>query len=153
MQNSLWYQFYFLTERGRTGLAANRRDIARIMWTCNSQTWFFDNATFDRSASAFDNPDYVDVVIHSYFNRVEAAPEYSQYDDLEKRLADHPPITVPTTNMDGMSTAAKFTGERQHHVLAKVRHDPPPEARAAFAAAFWEFASRRNLRSPFRKLL
>jgi hypothetical protein len=95
----LWYQFYFQTDRGRAELLANRRDIARILWTRNSPCWHFDDATFDRSADAFDNPDYVDVVIHSYRHRLGLAAGYSPYEDLEKRLAAQPTITVPTITL------------------------------------------------------
>src|SRR4051812_5296642 len=79
VEAAFWYQFYFLTERGRAGLTANRRDIARLMWTRNSPTWHFDDATFERSAIAFDNPDYVDVTLHSYRHRLGQAPGYPPY--------------------------------------------------------------------------
>ncbi len=147
-----WYQFYFLTERGRAGLRANRRDIARILWTRNSPTWEFDDATFERSAVSFDNPDYVEVVIHSYRHRLGHAAGYPQYEDLEKRLATQPAIGVPTITLDGdadgvvpatdgSATAAKFSGRRQHRVVAKAGHNLPQEDPAAFAAAVWELAS------------
>ena len=83
----IWIQFYFATERGRAGLAANRNDIARLLWTNESPTWHFDDATFQRSAASFDNPDYVDVVIHSYRHRLGLAPGYPQYADVEAKLA------------------------------------------------------------------
>ena len=144
-----WYQYYFLTERGRAGLTANRRDIARIMWTRNSPTWNFDDATFDRSVEAFDNPDYVDVVIHSYRHRLGHAAGFAQYEDLEKRLAAQPPIAVPTITMDGgadgvvpatdgKSSALKFTGSRQHRIIANAGHNLPQEKPVAFAEAVWE---------------
>jgi len=153
VEAAFWYQFYFLTERGRAGLTANRRDIAKIMWARNSPTWHFDDATFERSAGTFDNPDYVDVVIHSYRHRLGHAAGYAQYDELEKRLAVLPVITVPTITIDGdadgvvpatdgKSTAAKFGPERQHRVFPNVGHNPPQEAPAAFAAAVWELASK-----------
>jgi pimeloyl-ACP methyl ester carboxylesterase len=153
VEAAFWYQFYFLTERGRAGLTANRRDIARIMWTRNSPSWHFDDATFARSAGAFDNPDYVDVTIHSYRHRLGHAAGHPQYEELERRLAAQPAITVPTITLDGAadgvvpatdgkSTAAKFTGERQHRVIANVGHNPPQEDPAAFAAAVWELASK-----------
>ena len=155
VEAAFWYQFYFLTERGRAGLAANRRDIARIMWTRNSPNWRFDDVTFDRSAANFDNPDYVDVTIHSYRHRLGAAPGYPAYADLEKRLAAQPIITVPTITLDGdadgvvaatdgSSTAAKFGGGRQHRVIPRVGHNPPQEDPVAFADAVWELASRMN---------
>jgi pimeloyl-ACP methyl ester carboxylesterase len=150
-----WYQFYFTTERGRAGLTANRRDIARLMWARNSPTWHFDDATFDRSAEAFDNPDYVDVVIHSYRHRLGLAAGYPQYEELEKRLAALPAITVPAITLDGdadgvvpatdgTSTAAKFTGGREHRVIPNIGHNLPQEDPTAFAAAVWELASNRR---------
>jgi pimeloyl-ACP methyl ester carboxylesterase len=150
-----WYQYYFLTERGHAGLTANRRDIARIMWTRNSPTWPFDDATFARSAEAFGNPDYVDVVIHSYRHRLGHVAGYPQYEDIEKRLAAQPAITVPTITMDGgadgvvpatdgKSSAAKFTGPRQHRVVPDVGHNLPQENPAAFAEAVWDLVSKAH---------
>ncbi len=155
IEAGLWYQFYFQTERGRAGLTANRRDIARIMWTRNSPNWHFDDATFDRSARAFDNPDYVDVVIHSYRHRLGLAAGCPPYEELEKRLAAQPAITVPTITLDGdadgvvpatdgKSTAAKFAGGRQHRVIPNVGHNLPEEDPAPFAAAVWELASKKS---------
>jgi pimeloyl-ACP methyl ester carboxylesterase len=153
VESGLWYQFYFTTERGRAGLTANRRDIARIMWARNSPNWHFDDATFDRSAAAFDNPDYVDVVIHSYRHRLGVAPGFPQYAELEARLAAQPTIAAPTITMDGdadgvvpatdgKSSAAKFAGERQHRVIPNVGHNLPQEDPKSFAAAVWELASK-----------
>jgi pimeloyl-ACP methyl ester carboxylesterase len=150
---AFWYQFYFLTERGRAGLTANRRDIARIMWTRNSPTWHFDDATFDRSTAAFDNPDYVDVVIHSYRHRLGHADGYPAYAEIEEKLAALPSITVPTITLDGDSdgvvpatdgkaSAAKFTGGREHRIVKNVGHNPPQEDPKAFADAVWELASK-----------
>jgi len=155
IESGLWYQYYFQTERGRAGLTANRRDIARILWTRNSPTWHFDDATFDRSADAFDNPDDVDVVIHSYRHRLGLAAGYPPYEELEKRLAAQPAITVPTITLDGdadgvvpatdgTSTAAKFVGGRQHRVIPNVGHNLPQEDPTAFAAAVWELASKKR---------
>jgi len=155
IEAGLWYQFYFLTERGRAGLTANRRDIARIMWSRNSPTWRFDDATFERSARAFDHADYVDVVIHSYRHRLGFAAGYPPYEDLERRLAALPAIAVPTITLDGdadgvvpatdgTSTAGKFVGERQHRVIPNVGHNLPQEDPVAFAAAVWELASRHR---------
>jgi pimeloyl-ACP methyl ester carboxylesterase len=155
IESALWYQYYFQTERGRAGLTANRRDIARILWAHNSPTWHFDDATFNRSAQAFDNPDYVDVVIHSYRHRLGLAAGYPPYEELEKRLAARPTITVPTITLDGdadgilpatdgKSTAAKFVGERQHRIIPNVGHNLPQENPTAFAAAVWELASRKR---------
>jgi pimeloyl-ACP methyl ester carboxylesterase len=125
------------------------------MWTRNSPNWHFDDATFDRSAEAFDNPDYVDVVIHSYRHRLGLAAGYPPYEELEKRLAAQPTITVPTITLDGdadgvvpatdgTSTAAKFVGGRQHRVIPNVGHNLPQEDPTAFAAAVWELASKKR---------
>ena len=142
----LWYQFYFLTERGRAGLTANRKDIARIMWERNSPTWHFDDATFARSAAAFDNPDYVEVVLHSYRHRLGAAAGYAPYAQIEQQLATLPVISVPTITMDGeadgvvpatdgKSTAAKFSGPRRHRTVPGAGHNLPQEAPKAFVDA------------------
>jgi pimeloyl-ACP methyl ester carboxylesterase len=155
VEAGLWYQYYFLTERGRAGLAANRRDIAKLLWTRNSPNWHFDDATFDRSAAAFENPDYVDIVIHSYRHRLGYAPGYSPYEEFEKRLATQPAIQVPAITLDGEadgvvpatdgeSTAAKFVGGRQHRVLPNIGHNLPQEDPAVFAAAVWELASKKG---------
>ena len=98
---ALWYQYYFQLERGRAGLAANRREIARILWRQWSPNWHFDEATFERTAVAHDNPDYVDVVIHSYRHRFARAEGDPRYADLQRRLAALPPITVPAITLDG----------------------------------------------------
>lgn len=155
VEAGIWYQYYFLTERGRAGLTANRRDIARLMWTRNSPSWHFDDATFERSAAAFDNPDYVEVVVHSYRHRLAHAPGYPEYEALEKRLAAQPVIAVPTITMDGdsdgvvpatdgKSTAAKFGPDRQHRIVPNVGHNLPQESPAAFADAVWELASKKR---------
>ena len=128
---ALWYQYYFQIERGRGGLAANRREIARILWTQWSPNWPFDDACFERTAVADDNPDYVDVVIHSYRHRFGLADGDPQYADIERRLAALPPITVPTITLDGAgdgvapatdgsASAAKFTGRRAHRVVPRA---------------------------------
>jgi pimeloyl-ACP methyl ester carboxylesterase len=145
----LWYQYYFQVERGRAGLAANRRDIARILWQQWSPNWHFDDATFERTAAAFDNPDYVDVVIHSYRHRFGLADGDPQYADLQRRLAELPAIAVPTITLDGdgdavapatdgARSAAKFTGRRSHHVIPRAGHNLPQEEPEAFAAAVME---------------
>jgi pimeloyl-ACP methyl ester carboxylesterase len=154
IESGLWYQYYFQTERGRAGLIANRREIARTLWLRNSPTWRFDEATLDRHASAFDNPDYVDVVIHSYRHRLGLAAGYPPYEDVERRLAAQPAIPVPTITMDGdadgvvpatdgRATAARFMGQRQHRVVPNVGHNLPEEAPREFADAVWELASSR----------
>jgi pimeloyl-ACP methyl ester carboxylesterase len=153
IEAGLWYQYYFQTERGRAGLTANRREIAKLLWTRNSPTWDYDDATFERSAEAFDNPDYVDVVIHSYRHRLGLAPGYPQYAELEQQLAAQPSIPVPTITLegdadgvvpatDGHASAHRFSAEREHRVLRQVGHNLPQENPTAFADAVWELASR-----------
>jgi pimeloyl-ACP methyl ester carboxylesterase len=146
---ALWYQYYFQLERGRAGLEANRREITKILWQQWSPNWHFDEACFERTAVAHDNPDYVDVVIHSYRHRygvVEGDPHYA---DLQRRLAELPVISVPTITLDGAAdgvasatdgkaNAAKFTGRRTHHVIPNAGHNLPQEEPEAFAAAVME---------------
>ena len=145
----LWYQYYFQVERGRAGLTANRRGIARILWQQWSPNWHFDDATFERTAVAHDNPDYVDVVIHSYRHRFGLADGDPQYAGLQRRLAALPAIPVPTITLDGdadgvvpatdgTAAAAKFTGRRSHHVIPRAGHNLPQEEPQAFAAAVME---------------
>jgi pimeloyl-ACP methyl ester carboxylesterase len=147
----IWTQFYFATERGRAGLAANRTEIARLLWTNESPTWHFDDATFRRSAASFNNPDYVDVVIHSYRHRLGLAPGYPQYADVEAKLAALPVITVPTVTLDGeanaiipandgQSSAAKFPDRRAHHRVPNAGHALPQQAPKVFADAIVEVA-------------
>jgi pimeloyl-ACP methyl ester carboxylesterase len=154
----IWYQYYFQTERGRAGLEANRRDIAHILWKNNSPTWHFDEATFNRAAAAFDNPDYVDIVIHSYRHRFGLAPGYPQYEEQEKQLALTPPITVPAITLDGAAdgvipatdgrgSAAKFTGPRIHRQIPNAGHNLPQEAPQAFADAVAELARNGKWRT------
>jgi pimeloyl-ACP methyl ester carboxylesterase len=146
---ALWYQYYFQLERGRAGLAANRREIARILWTQWSPNWPFDDACFERTAVAHDNPVYVDVVIHSYRHRFGLADGDPQYADIQRRLSALPPITVPTITLDGAgdgvapatdgtASAAKFTGRRAHRVVPRAGHNLPQEAPEAFSAAVME---------------
>jgi pimeloyl-ACP methyl ester carboxylesterase len=148
-EHRLWYQYYFHTERGRAGLAANRREIARMLWEDWSPDWDFDDATFDRAAVAHDNPDFVDVVIHSYRHRFGLAAGDPAYAELQHRLAPLPPITVPSVTLDGdadgvlpasdgRASAAKFTSRRIHRVVTGAGHNVPQEAPEAFAAAVME---------------
>ncbi len=119
-----WYQFYFATDRGQAGYEKYRRDFSRLIWRLASPRWAFDDATFDRSAAAFDNPDHVAIVIHNYRWRLGLAPGEPQYDDLEARLAALPAIAVPTITMEGDANgaphpeasayAARFTGKYEH---------------------------------------
>lgn len=152
VESGFWYQFYFGTERGRAGLEANRREIARTLWLRNSPSWKFDEATLDRHAAVFDNHDYVDVVIHSYRHRLGLADGYAAYAGVERRLAALPPITVPTITMDGgadgvvaatdgRATAHRFSGAREHRVIANAGHNLPEEAPRDFADAVWKLAS------------
>lgn len=152
LEAGFWYFFYFLTERGRAGLAANRREIAEVIWRRNSPEWAFDDAMLDCSAEAFENPDYVDVVIHSYRHRlghVDGAPEYEH---LERMLAAQPPIRVPAVTLDGLADgnfpasdaaagAAHFTGPREHRLVPAAGHNLPQEAPDAFAAAVVDVAA------------
>jgi pimeloyl-ACP methyl ester carboxylesterase len=144
-----WYQYYFQIERGRAGLAANRREIARILWRQWSPNWHFDDATFDRTALAHDNPDYVDVVIHSYRHRYGLADGDPRYADLERRLAAQPVIDVPTITLDGdadgvaaptdgKAFAAKFSRHRAHRIIPRAGHNLPQEEPEAFADAVME---------------
>ena len=146
---ALWYQYYFQLERGRAGLAANRREIARILWEQWSPNWQFDDACFDRTAAAYDNPDYVDVVIHSYRHRFGLAEGDPQYADIQRRLATLPVITVPSITMDGAgdgviaatdgaASAPKFAARRGHRVIPIAGHNLPQEEPEAFAAAVME---------------
>jgi pimeloyl-ACP methyl ester carboxylesterase len=152
IEAGFWYFFYFLTERGRAGLTANRRDIARVIWTRNSPAWSFDDAQLNRAAAAFDNPDYVEVVLHSYRHRLAAADGDPRYAELEQKLATLPPIAVPAVTLDGQADgnfpatdgtagAAHFTGPRRHHQVPLAGHNLPQEAPEAFAAAVLEARS------------
>ncbi|MET8045391.1 alpha/beta hydrolase [Micromonospora sp. NPDC005215] len=141
-----WYQYYFATERGRDGYDRNRRDFARLIWQTASPKWSFDEATFNRSATAFDNPDHVDIVIHNYRWRLALAPGESQYDEVEKRLAAKPKITVPSISLEGDANGAphlepavygkQFAGRYEHRTVGGgVGHNLPQEAPQAFADA------------------
>jgi len=144
-----WYQYYFQIDRGRAGLAANRRGIAAILWRQWSPNWRFDEACFERTAAAHDNPDYVDIVIHSYRHRYGLADGDPKYADIQRRLAALPAVTVPAITLDGdgdgvapatdgTAQAAKFTGRRIHRVIPRAGHNLPQEEPEAFAAAVME---------------
>ncbi|WP_249167229.1 alpha/beta fold hydrolase [Bradyrhizobium sp. JYMT SZCCT0428] len=146
---ALWYQYYFQLERGRAGLAADRRGIAKLLWQQWSPNWHFDDACFERTAVAHDNPDYVDVVIHSYRHRYGLAEGDPQYADLQRRLVAQPAIVVPTITLDGdgdgvspatdgSKSAPKFAGRRVHRVVPRAGHNLPQEEPEAFAAAVLE---------------
>ena len=141
-----WYQFYFATERGRSGYGKYRNDFARLIWQIASPKWSFDDVTFDRSAKAFDNPDHVSIVIHNYRWRLGLAEGEPQYDDLEKRLAAAPVIGVPTITLEGdangaphpepASYANKFSGKYTHRLLrGGIGHNLPQEAPHEFVQA------------------
>jgi len=141
-----WYQFYFATERGRLGYEKNRREFAKLIWQLASPRWNFDDATFERSAAAFDNPDHVAVVIHNYRWRMGLAEGEATYDALEKRLAAAPAITVPTITLEGDANgaphpepsayASKFSGKYAHRLITSgIGHNLPQEAPQAFAQA------------------
>jgi len=147
-----WYQYYFQLERGRAGLAAHRREIARMLWQQWSPNWDFDDATLDRSVAAHDNPDYVEVAIHSYRHRYGQAEGDPRYAELQRRLAALPVITVPAITLDGdadgvipatdgQGSASKFSGPRRHHVIPQVGHNLPQETPEIFADAVWELIS------------
>ena len=141
-----WYQFYFATERGRAGYDKYRRDFSKLIWQIASPKWNFDDATFDRSAAAFDNPDHVSIVIHNYRWRLALAEGEPKYADLDKRLAEGPVITVPTITLEGDANgaphpesgayAAKFSGKYAHRTISGgVGHNLPHEAPQAFTQA------------------
>jgi pimeloyl-ACP methyl ester carboxylesterase len=144
-----WYQYYFSTERGRAGYEKYRREFNRLIWKIASPKWNFDDATFDRSAAAFDNPDHVSIVIHNYRWRLGIAEGESQYDKFENRLAEAPVISVPSVTLEGdangaphspnISYANKFSGKYAHHTITGgIGHNLPQEAPGPFADAIIE---------------
>jgi pimeloyl-ACP methyl ester carboxylesterase len=141
-----WYQFYFATERGRLGYEQYRRDFNQFIWQLASPKWNFDDATFNRTAASFDNPDHAAIVIHNYRWRLGLAESESKYDELEKRLAVLPAITVPTITLEGDANGAphpdssayaqKFLGKYTHRIITGgIGHNLPQEAPLAFAQA------------------
>jgi pimeloyl-ACP methyl ester carboxylesterase len=144
-----WYQYYFATERGRAGYDKYRHDFAKLIWQLASPKWNFDDATFDRSAASLDNPDHVSISIHNYRWRLALAEGEPKYDDLEKRLATGPVITVPTITLEGDANGAphpdagsyakKFSGKYSHRLIkGGIGHNLPQEAPQAFADAVVE---------------
>jgi len=144
-----WYQFYFATERGRLGYSQYRRDFAKLIWQLASPQWKFDDATFNRTAASFENPDHVEIVIHNYRWRLGLVAGEPRYDPLEKRLAEGPVISVPTITLEGDANGAphpetsfyrsKFSGKYAHRVInGGVGHNLPQEAPQAFAEAIIE---------------
>jgi len=141
-----WYQYYFATDRGRTGYDRYRRNFAKLIWRTASPKWRFDDATFDRSAASFENPDHVDIVIHNYRWRLGLAEGEAEYAELENRLAEAPAITVPAITLEGDANGAphpepstyanKFTGRYSHRTIdGGIGHNLPQEAPEAFAQA------------------
>jgi pimeloyl-ACP methyl ester carboxylesterase len=146
-----WYQYYFATERGRTGYDKYRHDFSKLIWQLASPKWAFDDATFDRTAASFDNPDHVSIVIHNYRWRLGLAQGEPKYDDLEKRLAAGPVIAVPTITLEGDANGAphpdpgsyakKFSGKYAHRLITGgIGHNLPQEAPRAFAEAIVDVA-------------
>jgi pimeloyl-ACP methyl ester carboxylesterase len=151
-EHAWWYLFYFATERGRAGYDKYRRDFSKLIWQLASPKWAFDDATFARSAAAFDNPDHVAIVIHNYRWRIGLAAGEPRYDDLERRLAAAPAIEVPAITLEGDangaphtepgSYASKFTGKYAHRTISGgVGHNLPQEAPRAFADAVIDVGS------------
>jgi pimeloyl-ACP methyl ester carboxylesterase len=147
-----WYQYYFATERGQAGYDKYRHEFAKLIWQLASPKWAFDDATFNRSAAAFDNPDHVSIVIHNYRWRLGSAEGEPKYDDLEQRLAAFPPIAVPTITLesdangaphpDPSAYAKKFSGRYEHrHITGGIGHNLPQEAPRAFAQAVVDVAA------------
>ena len=144
-----WYQYYFATDRGRAGYDKYRHDFSKLIWQIASPKWDFDDATFDRSAASFENPDHVAIVIHNYRWRLGLAEGEAKYDDLEKRLAEGPVIAVPTITLEGDANGAphpdpsayakKFSGKYAHRIIkGGIGHNLPQEAPRAFAEAVVE---------------
>ena len=148
-EHSLWYQYYFHSERGRAGLERDRRTLTKLLWRLWSPTWNFDDATFARTVAAFDNPDFVDVVIQSYRHRFGLAAGDPAYAAIEQRLAAQPSITVRTITFDGADDgvrppadarahAHRFSGDRSHRIVPGVGHNMPQEVPRVFADAVLE---------------
>lgn len=149
IEAGLWYFYYFATERGRAGLEANREEIARVIWTRNSPRWTFSEDDLVTAARAFDNPDYVEVVIHSYRHRLGLALGHPRYDEIEKQLSALPPIMVPVVTLDGSADgnfpatdgsgyAKHLIGRHAHHVVTDAGHNLPQEKPRAFVDAILE---------------
>lgn len=152
-ERALWYQYYFHGERGRAGLQANRRELCRLLWQLWSPNWAFDEATFERTAASFDNPDFVDVVVHSYRHRYGYAPGDPALEDIERQLTRQPPISVPTVALHGegdgiwpptpaAQQARFFTGPYASRVIPVVGHNVPQESPALFADAILELMAK-----------
>ena len=149
----LWYQYYFHSERGRRGLAQDRRAVCRLLWRLWSPEWPFTDTAFERTAGSFDNPDFVEVVIHSYRHRFGLVAGDPLLAPIERQLAAQPPITVPAITLDGDADgvlalggtakhAAHFTGPYEHRILRGGGHNLPQEKPEAFAAAILDLHAR-----------
>jgi len=150
-EHRFWYQYYFHSERGRAGLAKDRRELCKYLWRLWSPTWSFDDATFERTAPSLDNPDFVAISVHSYRHRFALAPGDPAYDEIERRLASLPPIAVPTVTLDGADDGVvpsggavgggsanlkrHFTGRHEHRIVEGAGHNLPQEKPQAFAEA------------------
>jgi pimeloyl-ACP methyl ester carboxylesterase len=151
-EHSLWYQYYFHSERGRAGLAKDRKAFCKLLWNLWSPTWAFDDATYERSAAAFENPDFVDVVIQSYRHRFALAAGDPTYAKIERSLSLQPVISVPTITFDGADDGVRppaaaaqhghfFSGPRSHRLVPGVGHNMPQEVPKVFAAAVMELVN------------
>lgn len=152
-EHGWWYQYYFATPRGELGYRRNTKDFNRLIWTNASPLWHFDDAAYDLSATAFDNPDHADIVIHNYQWRLSLAPGETRYDAAELRLAARPPIAVPTITIgsdfdglakDGSTYRSLYSGPYEHRVLDGVGHNVPQEAPQEFATAIADVAKIRG---------
>ncbi|MCP3705929.1 alpha/beta hydrolase [Paraburkholderia sp. CNPSo 3274] len=145
-EHRMWYQYYLHGERGRAGLTEKRRAFCRLLWSLWSPTWRFDDDIYARTAASFDNPDFVDVVVHSYRHRFGLVEGDPRFDDIERRLAATPPITVPTITLDGdadgvqppgarETSSKRFSGRHENRIVPNTGHNLPQEAPEAFAEA------------------
>ncbi|MEM5446188.1 alpha/beta fold hydrolase [Paraburkholderia guartelaensis] len=145
-EHRMWYQYYLHGERGRTGLIEKRREFCRLLWSLWSPTWHFDDDLYARTAASFDNPDFVDVVVHSYRHRFGLVEGDPRFDDIERRLAATPPITVPTITLDGdadgvqppgarETSSKRFSGRHENRIVPNAGHNLPQEAPEVFAKA------------------
>src|SRR5258706_14566221 len=139
-----WYQYYFATERGKLGYSQNRYEFNKLIWKNASPKWDFDDATFSRTAAAFNNPDHVSTVIHNYRWRLSTAEGESRYDELEEKLFQGPVIATPTITIasdfdgpaaDGVAYATKLSGKYSHRILKSIGHNVPQETPREFAQA------------------
>jgi pimeloyl-ACP methyl ester carboxylesterase len=154
-EHAWWYQYYFATPRGELGYRTNTRDFNKLIWQLASPAWTFTDAAYDMSATAFDNPDHVDIVIHNYRWRQSLAPGAARFDADERRLAGKPPVAAPTITIgsdfdgaakDGAAYRSLYTGWYQHRVLDGIGHNVPQEAPEAFASAVIDISKQKGTR-------